>query len=164
MLFPAVALQTKNRQLYSAWFALLNKIRRTIECDEPTNATGSTIPIATIVGQGTTANRVAPAIDNANEAKFVGVTEEAIINLSTGIVRYSGPVHIKFVTGLTITNGNTAFVAHTAGYATNVAPTGQGTFARPVGIILDASGYSTVTGGTCKVMLAPNADVIAAHE
>lgn len=161
MLFPRVSLVTQNRQLYGNWIALIEKIRRTIECDTPTNATGKTIPIATIVGQTTTANQIAPSINSADSAKFTGVTEEAIANNSRGIVRYSGPVNVKFVTGLRIANGETAFVGGTPGYATNDARVAPGATVRPIGTILDASGYNMDLGGTCKVLLSPNADVIA---
>jgi hypothetical protein len=90
---------------------------------------------------------------NPSTLQIVGV----YTGVSGSVTTSSYVVPVLFITGLTLTAGDTVYVSATqAGAATNIAPAAPNT-AIIVGYIIDTTGYNMMTGGTAQVVWQPNA-------
>ncbi len=132
---------------------LVQQIRTTVEVTRVVNPS-PTVPlpagsIATLRSSG------ARHVEVVTAAGVSGVLEQTIPPNGQGLMRFSGPVLVRFVSGLTApapAPHQFCYASNaSAGRATNVRPTGPGDVVCCVGEIVDATGYAA--DGTCLVLL-----------
>jgi hypothetical protein len=128
-----------------AFNALTRRIQSEVEHLRVTNASGGDMVRGNVIiltaGQRQAALAFADSDSLLAEIAWVGVMAENTPNGERGISRINGYGYVLFEEGLTLDEGDVAYVSPvTAGVATNVEPSG-GDFIQRIGIIGDISPY-----------------------
>jgi hypothetical protein len=96
-----------------------------------------------------------------NITKAIGVATAVIAIAAMGVIQFAGIHPVRFVAGLALTNGDTAYLGKTLGFATNnVSAYVVGDTIRELGPITDASTYTGVAGDPADVLLSIAGEVL----